>query len=89
VKITAQLTLAGDERLATLYPEPSAQMLTQLRRTFPDVADERLLLRWSVASRTLIQMLSHVDHAPGDPRRYGAELVNFVAGGLAALRTES
>jgi AcrR family transcriptional regulator len=89
VKIAAQLTLASDERLATLYPEPSAQMLAQLRRAFPDVADDRLLLRWSVAGRTLIQMLSHVDRAAAEPRRYGAELVNFVAGGLAALRTES
>lgn len=89
VKITAQLTMSGDDRLAALYPEPSAAMLGQLRRAFPDVAEDRVLLRWSVASRTLIQMLSHADRWSAGFGEYVAELVNFVAGGLAALQSEA
>jgi AcrR family transcriptional regulator len=89
VKITAQLAMSGDDRLAGLYPEPSSRMLVQLRRAFPDVAEDRVMLRWSVAGRTLIQMLSHADRWSGDLRAYVAELVNFVAGGLSALDAEA
>ena len=88
VKITAQLTVSNADELAALYPGPSAAVLTQLRRAFPDVPEDRVLLRWSVATRTLSQMLSHADQGATGLREYVAELVNFVAGGLAALRTE-
>jgi hypothetical protein len=81
--------MAGDDRLAALYPEPSSGMLEQLRRAFPDVAEDRLLVRWSVASRTLIQMLSHADGRSAGIGDYVAELVHFVAGGLAALHSET
>ena len=61
VKINAQLAMAGDAAFVDLYPEPSAAILAEFRRAFPEVPEDRLLLRWSVASRTLIQMLSHAD----------------------------
>lgn len=88
VKITAQLTMSGDDRLTALYPNPSSRMLEQLRRAFPDVTEDRLVMRWSVASRTLLQMLSHGDRWSAGLREYVAELVHFVAGGLAALASE-
>src|SRR3954452_7097360 len=91
VKINAQLAMAGDAPFVDLYPEPSAAILAEVRRAFPEVPEDRLLLRWSVASRTLIQMLSHADRwtdASGALREYVAELVDFVAGGLDAVRVE-
>lgn len=89
VKITAQLTVAGPDELTALYPGPSAAMLEQLRRAFPDVPEQRVLLRWSVAARTLMQMLSHADRCGSGLREYVVELVNFVAGGLGALHAEA
>src|SRR3954447_2559615 len=91
VKINAQLAMAGDATFVDLYPEPSAAIVAQVRRVFPEVPEQRLLLRWSVASRTLIQMLSHADRwtdGSGSLREYVAEVVDFVAGGLDAVRVE-
>ena len=95
VKVIAQLALANDPLLAQMTVGVSAHITEQVRRAFPDVDEERLQMRWDVASRTLIQMLSQVDQWAGHPGsdpdaldRFVRELVEFVAGGLDALRAE-
>jgi hypothetical protein len=71
-------------------------VLEQVRRAFPDVDEERLRLRWDLAGRTLIQMLSQIDlwtpHKRGDDpgalHRVAFDLVDFIAGGVEAIAAE-
>ena len=94
VRIIAQLAMSDADVLARLYDEPTRAVFAQVRRAYPGVDDEQLSRRWALATRTLVQMMSHVDgRAPGDRitrsaelRRSVAELVGFVAGGVDALR---
>jgi AcrR family transcriptional regulator len=96
VKVVAQLTLADDPMLNRMTEQSSAAVLEQVHRSFPDVDPDRLRLRWNVAGQTLIQMLSQADHWMAREGRSGkealehyvAELVNFVAGGVEAIRAE-
>jgi hypothetical protein len=54
-------------------------------------------LRWDLAGRTLIQMLSQIDlwmpqkrgDDPGALRRFAGDLVDFVAAGVDAIRAEA
>ena len=57
----AQLTLANDPALNQMTADVTAEVLEQVRRAFPEVDQERLRLRWDLAGRTLIQMLSQID----------------------------
>ena len=61
VKIMAQLTLANDPVLNQLTADVNAEVFAQVDRAFPEVDRERLRLRWDLAGRTLIQMLSQID----------------------------
>jgi AcrR family transcriptional regulator len=96
VKIMAQLTLANDPVLNQLTSDVNAEVFAQVDRAFPEVDRERLRLRWDLAGRTLIQMLSQIDlwtpsKRGDDPealRRVTADLVDFVAGGVEAIRSE-
>jgi AcrR family transcriptional regulator len=97
VKIVAQLTLANDPALNQMTENITAEVLEQVSRAFPEVDPERLRLRWDLAGRTLIQMLSQIDlwtpHKRGDDpgalRRVAGDLVDFVAGGVEAIRAEA
>jgi AcrR family transcriptional regulator len=97
VKIVAQLTLANDPALNQMTRDVTSEVLEQVYRALPEVDPERLRLRWDLAGRTLIQMLSQVDlwtpHKRGDDpgalRRVTADLVDFVAGGVEAIRAEA
>lgn len=97
VKIVAQLTLANDPALNQMTADVTAEVLEQVRRAFPEVDQERLGLRWDLAGRTLIQMLSQIDlwtptKRGDDPealRRVTADLIDFVAGGVEAIRAEA
>jgi AcrR family transcriptional regulator len=97
VKIVAQLTLANDPALNQMTAGITTEVLEQVHRAFPDVDQERLDLRWDLAGRTLIQMLSQIDlwtpHKRGDDpealRRVTADLADFVAGGVEAIRAQA
>ena len=97
VKIVAQLTLANDPALNQMTREVTDEVMEQVYRAFPEVDQERLRLRWDLAGRTLIQMLSQIDlwtpekrgDDPGALRRVTADLVDFVAGGVEAIRAEA
>jgi AcrR family transcriptional regulator len=94
VKIIAQLTLADDPMLTHLTAQTTNAVLEQVFRAYPDVDPDRLRMRWDVAGRTLIQMLAQVDHVspgrgPEAVRGFVADLVDFVAGGVDAIRGEA
>jgi AcrR family transcriptional regulator len=94
LKIVAQLAVSRPELLERLHPEAQTQVLDQVRRSFAATDPERVELRWTVASRTLTQMMSHADRWVRDGDRpvaesfdrYVGELIDFVAGGLDAAR---
>jgi AcrR family transcriptional regulator len=94
LKIVAQLAVSRPELLERLHPEAQTQVLGQVRRSFAGADPERVELRWTVASRTLTQMMSHADRWVRDSEarvaesfdRYVGELIDFVAGGLDAAR---
>jgi AcrR family transcriptional regulator len=93
VKIIAQLSLANDRTLEDMFADINELILEQVMRAFPGVDADQVALRWTVASRTLFQMLSHVDHwmahegveGPEARRRFFDDLAGFVAGGLEAI----
>jgi AcrR family transcriptional regulator len=97
VKIVAQLTLANDPSLNRMTADITGEVLEQVYRAFPDVDRERLQLRWDLAGRTLIQMLSQIDlwmprkrgEDPKALRRFTDDLVDFVAAGVEAIRAEA
>jgi AcrR family transcriptional regulator len=97
LKVIAQLTLANDRLLEAMSADVDAAVLEQVKRGFPDVPEPEVSLRWAVASRTLIQMLSQVDHwmaheglkGKDAQSRYLEDLVDFVAGGLDSVRSGS
>ena len=98
MKIVAQLTLANDPALESDDPRGHRRgARSRSSARFPEVDQERLRLRWDLAGRTLIQMLSQIDlwtpekrgDDPGALRRVTADLVDFVAGGVEAIRAEA
>lgn len=95
VKIIAQLSLANDRMLEEMFADVNDLIFEQVARAFPGVDPDQVALRWTVATRTLFQMLSHVDHWMAHEglegaearRRFFDDLVGFVAGGLEAIET--
>jgi AcrR family transcriptional regulator len=97
MKVIAQLTLANDRLLDRMSADVDAAVLEQVKRGFAEVPEAEVALRWAVASRTLIQMLSQVDHwmaheglkGKEAQSRYLEDLLDFVAGGLDSVRSGS
>lgn len=95
VKIIAQLSLANDRMLEDMFADVNELIAGQVARAFPGVEADQVTLRWTVATRTLFQMLSHVDHwmvhegveGAEARRRFFDDLIGFVAGGLEAIET--
>ena len=95
VKLIAALEIADDLRIRSVFDEVDARLRVQVLRAFPDVPEVTLRLRWGLAQRALVQMLSQIEPRrsparPGPNRdRYHEELIAFVSAGLEAIRTES
>ena len=90
IKIMAQITQAGpaDE---TIEPKLRVALLAQVRRTFPNAAEDRLEARWAVSIMGFVQGLSRADEwdraklsAPVLEAFY-EDLVTFVVGGTERL----
>jgi hypothetical protein len=90
IKIMAQISQAGpaDE---TIEPKLRETLLTQVRRAFPDAAQDRLEARWAVSIMGFVQGLSRADE--WDRAKLSAaaldafyeDLVTFVVGGTERL----
>ena len=97
MKIVAQLTLANDPALNQMTAGVTAEVLEQVCRAFPRWIRSGWACAGTSPGRTLIQMLSQIDlwtpHKRGDDpgalRRVTADLVDFVAGGVEAIRAEA
>lgn len=94
IKLIAGLEMVDDPRIRSVFDEVDARLHAQVRRAFPEVPEATRRLRWALAHRALVQMLSQteprVSRARPDPHhdRYDGELIAFISGGLDAIRSE-
>ncbi len=90
IKIMAQITQAGPAA-ETIEPKLRASVLAQVRRAFPNAAEERLEARWAVSIMGFVQGLSRADEwdraklSVSALEAFYEDLVTFVVGGTERL----
>lgn len=95
VRLIAALEIGDDPRVRSVFDTVDTRLDAQVLRAFPDVPDETIRLRWRLAHRALVQMLSQAEPSLSPARRdpdreaYDEELLAFISGGLEAIRRES